>query len=157
MDSVFGKGCCVELHERGVGTGVSCVSTSIYEEGFPLVFFLLFSSSILHLRCIIQVFTRHCTKIQGVLRMWVSCCMGSASLRYSVLLKYKAGVSILHSKGMCLDAIRILLQCLSDTNQSFDMYLTVQTHQLRMMSSWGIGFDRNLRGHQSQARCESTS
>jgi len=64
---------------------------------------------------------------------------------------------MLLSGGMCLGAIRIPLQCLSDANQSFDMYLTVPTHQLRMMSSCGIVFDRNLPGHQSQARCASTS
>jgi len=47
-----------------VGTGVSCVSTSIYEEGFPLlVFSLLSSSSVLRLKCVIQAFTRHCVKI----------------------------------------------------------------------------------------------
>jgi hypothetical protein len=63
---------------------------------------------------------------------------------------------MLHSKGMYLGALRILLRCLSDANQPFDMYVTVQTHQLTMTYSCGIISDWNLRGHQSQARCGCT-
>jgi len=81
--------------------------------------------------------------------------MGAASLYHSVLVKHKVEVSILHSKGICLDAMDpnsmlVRFQLL------FDLYLMVQTH-LRMMSSCGISFDSDLAGRQSQARCESTS
>jgi len=64
---------------------------------------------------------RHRVEIQGALEVVSGIQFmpyGLASLRYSVPIGYKASVSILHSKGVCLGA---LLRCLSDSNQPFDM------------------------------------
>jgi len=83
---------------------------------------------------------RHCGEIQGALGMVSDIRFMLYGCRVDMVFrscKIQSGVSTLHSKGMCLGALRILLQ-------PFDMYLTVHTHWLAMTYSSGIISDRNF-------------